>query len=234
MPGILLVDDEPLFAKGLKRSLESEGYEVTVASDGEKALRQAESKAFDLILLDLMLPKVDGLAVCRTIRARHDVPIIMLTARDDDVDKIVGLELGADDYITKPFNTRELSARIKAVLRRSQRGRERLQADRLRLGPLQVDRERRRVTVSGLEVDLTPTEYALLEILASHPGRVYTRQNLLGLVWGYDFAGDDRTVDVHIRRLRAKVEEDPAQPRWILTRWGIGYYAAELPDKGDT
>lgn len=180
MTSILLVDDEPLFAKGLRRSLEGEGYHVVVSHDGEEALRQVESRSFDLVLLDLMLPKVDGLTICRKIRAGFDIPIIMITAKDDDVDKIVGLELGADDYLTKPFNTRELLARIKAVLRRA-RGRRDAGARRtLRVGDIDIDTEKRRVRVSGSEVILTPTEHALLEILCRHPGRVYTRHRASG------------------------------------------------------
>ncbi|MEW5919557.1 MAG: response regulator transcription factor [Bacillota bacterium] len=219
---ILLVEDEKTLAKALKFSLEKEGFTVEVAYDGEEGLQALSQEAPDLIILDLMLPKIDGYEFCRRLRRNSDVPIIMLTARNEDIDKILGLELGADDYMTKPFNTRELLARIKAILRRTgqleQGGRK-----SIRIGNLQVDLIRHRVTMEEREIPLTSREYALLSFLASNPGRVYSREQLLEQVWGYDFCGDARTVDVHIRHLREKLEEQPAEPRYILTVWGAGY-----------
>ncbi len=219
---ILLVEDEKTLAKALKFSLEKEGFKVEVAYDGEEGLKALELETPDLIILDLMLPKIDGYEFCRRLRRSSDIPIIMLTARNEDIDKILGLELGADDYLTKPFNTRELLARIKAILRRAG------QADQgtkktIRMGNLQVDLIRHRVTLGDREIPLTSREYALISFLASNPGRVYSREQLLEQVWGYDFCGDARTVDVHIRHLREKIEEEPAEPRYILTVWGAGY-----------
>ncbi|MEW6723890.1 MAG: response regulator transcription factor [Bacillota bacterium] len=221
---ILVVDDEVSLVKGLKLSLEQAGYAVEAAHDGPQALGLWRSKGADLIILDLMLPGMDGLAVCREIRKSSQVPIIMLTAKGEDVDKIIGLELGADDYQTKPFNTRELLARIKAVLRRAQAQNH---YEVLSFNGVTIDRERRRVTVGDQRVELTAKEFDLLARLASHPGRVFTREELLSAVWGYDYFGDDRTVDVHIRRLREKVEENPGEPRLILTSWGRGYYFSD-------
>ncbi len=219
---ILLVEDEKTLAKALKFSLEKEGFLVEVAHDGEEALQSVAAEMPDLIILDLMLPKLDGYEVCRRLRRTSDLPIIMLTARNEDIDKILGLELGADDYMTKPFNTRELLARIKAILRRAGQlepgGRK-----TIRMGDLKVDLIRHRVTVEDKEIPLTAREYALLSFLASNPGRVYSREQLLEEVWGYDFCGDARTVDVHIRHLREKMEEHPAEPHYILTVWGTGY-----------
>lgn len=219
---ILLVEDEKTLAKALKFSLEKEGFVVAVAYDGEEAIHALAADPPDLVVLDLMLPKLDGYEVCRRMRRTSDVPIIMLTARNEDIDKILGLELGADDYMTKPFNTRELLARIKAILRRTgqlETGGRKM----IRMGNLQVDLIRHRVTLEDREVPVTAREYALLSFLASNPGRVYSREQLLELVWGYDFCGDARTVDVHIRHLREKLEEKPAEPRYLLTVWGSGY-----------
>lgn len=225
MARILVVDDEKTIVKGLKFSLEKEGYEVLAAFDGAEALSLFKKENPDLIVLDLMLPEVDGFEVCRRIRKGSEVPIIMLTARGEDIDKILGLELGADDYVTKPFNPRELTARIKAILRRSQlpAGRDQIGMQVIRLQDLQIDLFQRKVRVRDKEVDLTSKEFALLSLLASHPGRVFSREKLLEHVWGYDYYGDARTVDVHIRHMREKIEPDPATPQLILTVWGAGY-----------
>lgn len=225
MARILVVDDEKLIVKGLKFSLEKEGYEVLAAYDGAEALSLFKKENPDLIVLDLMLPEVDGFEVCRRIRKGSEVPIIMLTARGEDIDKILGLELGADDYVTKPFNPRELTARIKAILRRSQLppGRDQVGMQVIRLQDLQIDLFQRKVRIRDKEVDLTSKEFALLSLLASHPGRVFSREKLLEHVWGYDYYGDARTVDVHIRHMREKIEPDPATPQLILTVWGAGY-----------
>lgn len=219
---ILLVEDEKTLAKALKFNLEKEGFRVEVAFDGEEALNAMSGEEPDLVILDLMLPKIDGYEVCRSIRRSSDVPIIMLTARDEDIDKILGLELGADDYMTKPFNTRELLARIKAILRRTV---QQAAAARsfIKVGDLQIDVIKRKVTVKGREVALTSREYNLLSLLASNPGKVYSREELLEEIWGDDYSGDVRTVDVHIRHLREKIEEFPAEPNIILTVWGAGY-----------
>ena len=219
---ILLVEDEKTLAKALKFNLEKEGFRVEVAFDGEEALNAMSGKEPDLVILDLMLPKIDGYEVCRSIRRSSDVPIIMLTARDEDIDKILGLELGADDYMTKPFNTRELLARIRAILRRTV---QQAAAARsfIKVGDLQIDVIKRKVTVKGREVALTSREYNLLSLLASNPGKVYSREELLEEIWGDDYSGDVRTVDVHIRHLREKIEEFPAEPNIILTVWGAGY-----------
>ena len=228
MPTVLVVDDERLLVKGLKRSLEQEGFAVLEAFDGEQGLALFRDQTPELVVLDLMLPVMDGLTVCREIRRNSDTPIIMLTARGEDVDKIVGLELGADDYVTKPFNTRELVARIRAVLRRFQARPDQLEEGIIRLGRLEIDGLRRKVTVAGEQVDLTAREFDLLYLLAGHPGRVYTRENLLELVWGSSYYSDLRTVDVHIRRLREKVETNPGRPELVLTKWGVGYYFGEM------
>ncbi|MDW7684320.1 MAG: response regulator transcription factor [Bacillota bacterium] len=224
MPRVLVVDDEKTIVKGLKFSLEKEGYEVLTAYDGEEALRLFQKENPDLIVLDLMLPLLDGFEVCRRIRKDNDVPILMLTARGDDIDKILGLELGADDYVTKPFNPRELTARIKAILRRSHApNMDPASMQVIRLQDLQIDLFQHKVRVRDKNVDLTSKEFALLSLLASHPGRVFSREKLLEHVWGYDYYGDARTVDVHIRHLREKIEPDPAAPQLILTVWGAGY-----------
>jgi DNA-binding response OmpR family regulator len=219
---ILLVEDEKTLAKALKFGLEKEGFRVDVAYDGEEALQALSGSYPDLVILDLMLPKIDGYEVCREIRRRSDLPIIMLTARDEAIDKILGLELGADDYMTKPFNTRELLARIKAILRRAGQGGAAGKKN-INLGDLEIDLIKHKVVIRGRRVPLTSKEYALLSFLASSPGRVYSREQLLKEVWGYDYESDLRTVDVHIRHLREKIEEHPADPSYILTVWGAGY-----------
>ena len=222
---ILLVDDEPLILKGLKYTLEQEGYETDSAMDGEEALSKFEAGSFDLILLDVMLPKLDGIAVCQRIRERSDVPIIMLTAKGEDMDKILGLEYGADDYITKPFNILEVKARIKAIIRRAGSDHEeREKAKTLEVGDLRMDCEGRRVFISGKEINLTAKEFDVLELLVLNPNKVYSRENLLNIVWGYEYPGDVRTVDVHIRRLREKIEANPSEPKYVHTKWGVGYY----------
>lgn len=222
---ILVVDDEKLLVKGIKYNLEQDGYEVVTAFDGEEAVRLAHDESIDLILLDLMLPKMDGLTVCRTVRAFSDVPIIMLTAKSEDIDKILGLEYGADDYITKPFNIREVTSRIKAILRRVKPAGQQLQnKDILVSGSITLDYNFRRITIKDKVIDLTGKEFDLLELFVKNPGRVYTRENLLDIAWGFDYPGDVRTVDVHIRRLREKIEENPAEPDFIKTKWGVGYY----------
>ena len=219
---ILLVDDEKTLAKALKFSLEKEGYQVDCAYDGEEAVEKVEESAPDLIVLDLMLPKLDGYEVCQKVRRNHNVPIIMLTAKTEDIDKILGLELGADDYMTKPFNPRELTARIKAIFRRSASGGT-TNSHLVEAQGLKVDLFRHKAWVRGDEVDLTAKEFALLSLFIVNPGRVYSREQLLKQVWGYDYYGDARTVDVHIRHLREKLEEDPANPRYVVTVWGSGY-----------
>ncbi len=221
---ILVVDDEKLLVKATKFNLEKEGYQVETAFDGEEAVRLAHDDTIDLILLDLMLPKIDGFTVCRTIRTFSNVPIIMLTAKSEDIDKILGLEYGADDYITKPFNIREVTARIKAILRRVNPA---PKGDRDRVivsGDIKLDYNFRRVTVKDKTVELTSKEFDLLELFLKNPGKVYTRENLLDIAWGIDYPGDVRTVDVHIRRLREKLESNPAEPAYIKTKWGVGYY----------
>lgn len=220
---ILVVDDEKLLVKGIKYNLEQEGYEVVTAFDGEEAVHLAHDESISLILLDLMLPKMDGLAVCRAVRGFSDVPIIMLTAKSEDIDKILGLEYGADDYITKPFNIREVTSRIKAILRRVNPA-PKTDSSMVVSGDLTLDYNFRRVLINGRVIELTGKEFDLLELFVKHPGKVYTRENLLDIAWGFDYPGDVRTVDVHIRRLREKVEENPAEPKYIMTKWGVGYY----------
>ncbi|MDD6214769.1 MAG: response regulator transcription factor [Firmicutes bacterium] len=220
---ILVVDDEKLLVKGIRYNLEQEGYQVVTAFDGEEALRQAHDSSIDLILLDVMLPKMDGLTVCRTIRSFSDVPIMMLTARSEDIDKILGLEYGADDYITKPFNIREVTSRIKAILRRAN-PKPKADKELLVSGDITLDYNFRRVTIKGRVIELTSKEFDLIDLFVKNPGKVYTRENLLDIAWGVDYPGDVRTVDVHIRRLREKIEENPAEPLYIKTKWGVGYY----------
>ena len=219
---ILLAEDEQTLAKALKFSLEKEGFQVVVAYDGQEALNFFENDEADLVVLDLMLPKIDGFEVCRALRRQSDLPMIMLTARDEDIDKILGLELGADDYITKPFNTRELIARIKAILRRAVPQTD-LGKKTIRIGAMKIDLIKHRLTIKDKDIPLTSREYALLSFLASNPGKVFSREQLLEQVWGYGYGGDARTVDVHIRHLREKIEENPAEPDYILTVWGTGY-----------
>lgn len=221
---ILVVDDEKLIVKGITFSLRQDDYEVDNAFDGEEALEKVKTNHYDMILLDLMLPKVSGLEVCQQIRGFSNVPIIMLTAKGEDMDKILGLEYGADDYITKPFNILEVKARIKAILRRSGDGDPRSGSAVIHSGDLELDRENRRLFIKGKEVNLTSKEFELLDFLVSHPGKVYSRSKLLELIWGKDYPGDDRTVDVHIRRLREKIEEKPSEPQYVQTKWGVGYY----------
>lgn len=222
---ILVVDDEQVLVKGLKFNLENEGYTVETAYDGATAVELARNGNFDLILLDLMMPEVDGLSACMQIREFSNVPIIMLTARGEDTDKLLGFEYGADDYVTKPFNILELKARIRALLRRS--GGAMQQEDRRELitaGEISVDPAQRVALRRGEVVELTAKEYDLIELLIKNPRRVYSRESLMDLVWGYTYVGDYRTVDVHIRKLREKLEKNPAEPEYILTKWGVGYY----------
>lgn len=226
MASVLIVDDERLLVKGLKRSLEENGFTVATAYDGEEALNVVQSTHVDLVVLDIMLPKIDGLEVCRRLRKRWNTPVIMLTARGEDTDKIVGLELGADDYLAKPFNTRELIARIKAVLRRTSQAGDEPGAGVLRFGELTIDNPRQQTTLNGKPVELTATEFDLLHTLARNPGRVFTRDILLEKVWGSPYT-DPRTVDVYVRRIREKIEPDPAHPRWVMTKRGVGYYFKE-------
>lgn len=221
---VLVVDDEKLIVKGIRFSLEQEGMEVDGAYDGEEALELAKRNEYDIILLDIMLPEMSGFEVCRHIREFSDVPIIMLTAKNDDMDKILGLEYGADDYLTKPFNILELKARIKAILRRNKRQESKENDKTIEIGSLKIDTESRRVFVDDAEANLTAKEFDLLELLMKNPNKVYSRDELLNLVWGYDYPGDVRTVDVHIRRLREKVEMNPSEPKYIHTKWGVGYF----------
>ncbi len=223
---ILVVDDEKTLVKALTFNLEKEGFRVEAAYDGEEALDKVFSLKPDVVVLDLMLPEVDGFEVCRRIRKKLEVPIIMLTARSEDIDKVLGLELGADDYLTKPFNSRELVARIKAVLRRSKVSEEESKKQ-IQIGKLQIDFLQHRVRLGDKEVNLTSKEFALLSFLALNAGNVYSREQLLAQVWGYDYYGDVRTVDVHIRHLREKIEPDPANPDYIITVWGTGYKLRE-------
>ena len=227
MPKILVVDDERVMVKGIKFNLENEGYQVDTGSDGEEAVDKARTGQFDLIILDLMMPKIDGLQACMKIREFSNVPVIMLTAKGEDTDKIIGFECGADDYITKPFNILELKARIRALLRRAgAAAQQQREADRLTQGAITLDLSERAAWRDGEPVELTAKEFDLMALLMQNPGRVYSRENLLNLVWGYEYIGEFRTVDVHIRRLREKLEPDPANPEHILTKWGAGYYLA--------
>jgi two-component system, OmpR family, response regulator VicR len=221
---ILVVDDERPIADILKFSLEREGYVVVCAYDGEEAISFVESENPDLILLDIMLPKKDGMEVCQQVRISHDMPIIMLTAKDSEIDKVLGLEFGADDYVTKPFGTRELLARIKAQLRRTERKNKKEDTGTLlQMGPLEIDTNSYIVKKEGIPLELTQREFALIHYFALHSGQVMTRDHLLQSVWGYDYYGDARTVDVTIRRLREKIEDDPSNPQFIITRRGLGY-----------
>ena len=224
MPKILVVDDERVMVKGIKFNLENEGYQVDTGSDGEEAVDKARTGQFDLIILDLMMPKIDGLQACMKIREFSNVPVIMLTAKGEDTDKIIGFECGADDYITKPFNILELKARIRAMLRRASAGGQGKQAKCITAGDLTLDTEQRVAIRDGQVVELTAKEYDLVELLMKNPRRVYSRENLMNVVWGYAYTGDYRTVDVHIRRLREKLERKPAEPDHIMTKWGVGYY----------
>lgn len=223
---VLVVDDEKLIVKGIRFSLEQDNMEVTCAYDGEEAIELVKNNDFDVILLDVMLPKLTGFEVCQQIREFSNVPIIMLTAKGDDMDKILGLEYGADDYITKPFNILEVKARIKAIMRRSKntKAAEEETAKVAVFEELKVDCDSRRVFINEVEVNLTAKEFDLLELLMFNPNKVYSRENLLNTVWGYDYPGDVRTVDVHIRRLREKIEANPSEPKYIHTKWGVGYF----------
>lgn len=221
---ILVVDDEKLIVKGIRFSLEQDDMEVDCAYDGEEALEFARKCEYDLVLLDVMLPKLDGFQVCQQIREFSDMPIVMLTAKSEDMDKILGLEYGADDYITKPFNILEVKARIKAIMRRTAKKEEIPPSTVIIKGAMKIDCESRRVFIGEREINLTAKEFDVLELLAMNPNKVYSRENLLNLVWGADYPGDARTVDVHIRRLREKIEVNPSEPRYVHTKWGVGYY----------
>ncbi len=223
---ILVVDDEKLIVKGIKFSLMQDDMEVDCAYDGEEALDMIKNNKYDVVLLDVMLPELSGFEVCQAVREFSDVPIIMLTAKSDDMDKILGLEYGADDYITKPFNILEVKARIKAIIRRNHKHEKGNKGEDgfAVFGALKVDISGRRVLVDDKEVSLTVKEFDLLELLMNNPGKVYSRDNLLNIVWGYDYIGDARTVDVHVRRIREKIEKVPANPEYIHTKWGVGYY----------
>ena len=229
MSKVLVVDDEKLIVKGIKFSLEQDGMEVDCAYDGEEALEYARNTEYDIVILDLMLPKIDGLSVCQQIREFSDMPIIMLTAKGEDMDKIMGLEYGADDYITKPFNILEVKARMKVIMRRNSKNASK-NADNGRYivsGDLKLDKDGRRLYIKEKEINLTAKEFDVLELLVLNPNKVYGRDNLLNIIWGYDYPGDARTVDVHIRRLREKIEETPSEPKYVHTKWGVGYYYAE-------
>ncbi len=221
---ILVVDDEKLLVKGMRFNLENEGYEVETAYDGKTAVELARNGSFDLIILDVMMPEMDGLETCMHIREFSDVPVIMLTARSEDTDKLMGFEYGADDYVTKPFNILELKARIRALLRRSGSTAAAKKSSLLTCGELSLDTEQRLAMKKGEVVELTAKEYQLMELFMNNPRRVYSREMLMDTVWGYTYAGDYRTVDVHIRRLREKLETNPAEPEYIMTKWGVGYY----------
>lgn len=227
---ILVVDDEALLVKGIRFNLQNEGYEVITGSDGLEAVQAVQAQHPDLVVLDVMMPNMDGLSACAKIREFSDVPIIMLTARSEDADKLIGFESGADDYITKPFNILELKARIRALIRRSSMAPAapaEPDSGKLVRGHIEIDPERRSAHRFGQNVELTLKEFDLIELLMRNPGKVYSREQLLDLVWGYDYQGDIRTVDVHIRRLREKLERNPAAPEYIITKWGVGYYFAE-------
>ncbi|MDR2506073.1 MAG: response regulator transcription factor [Oscillospiraceae bacterium] len=221
---LLLVDDEPLILKGLKYSLEQDGYDIDSASDGEEALRVFGIRHYDLVLLDVMLPEISGIEVCQRIREKSSVPIIMLTAKGDDMDKILGLEYGADDYMTKPFNILEVKARIKGILRRSHTAPTVEQQRVVRVRDMEVNLVNRSVTLDGKEIKLTAKEFDLLQMFITNRGKVFSRESMLETVWKYDYLGDMRTVDVHIRRLREKIERNTNQPEFIFTKWGVGYY----------
>ena len=222
---VLVVDDEKLIVKGIRFSLEQDGMDVDCAYDGEEALKLIRENKYNIILLDVMLPKLDGFQVCQQVREFSDVPIVMLTAKGEDMDKILGLEYGADDYITKPFNILEVKARIKAIMRRTERQtEERPEGRQIVKGDMKIDCEGRRVVIGEREVNLTAKEFDLLELLAMNQDKVYSRENLLNIVWGYEYPGDARTVDVHIRRLREKIEKNTSYQKYVHTKWGVGYY----------
>ena len=221
---ILVVDDEKLLVKGIKFNLENDGYEVAAAYDGEEAVELAKSGDFDLIILDIMMPKMTGLEACMQIREFSNVPIIMLTAKGEDMDKLIGFEQGTDDYLTKPFNILELKARIRALLRWSAPAETKEECTRITCGDITLDTSERNAYKNGKAVELTAREFDLMELLMKNPGHVYSRENLLDIIWGYEYQGEIRTVDVHVRRLREKLERVPAQPEYIMTKWGVGYY----------
>ena len=222
---ILVVDDEKLIVKGIRFSLEQDGMEVDCAYDGEEAFQMAKENEYDMILLDVMLPKMNGFEVCQAIREFSDMPIVMLTAKGDDMDKILGLEYGADDYITKPFNILEVKARIKAIMRRTSPAKPKVVNESVvEKGDLRLDCDSRRLFVMGNEVNLTAREFELLELFVKNENKVYSRENLLSIIWGKDYPGDVRTVDVHVRRLREKIESNPSEPKYVHTKWGVGYY----------
>lgn len=227
MTKVLVVDDEKLIVKGIRFSLEQDGMEVDCAYDGEEALQKAKQNSYDMVLLDVMLPKLDGMEVCQSIREFSEVPIIMLTAKGSDMDKILGLEYGADDYITKPFNILEVKARIKAILRRDQKNQAKNKEEHIITeGALRLDTDSRRVSLGEKEINLTAKEFDILELLVNNPNKVFSREKLLAMVWGSraQEAGDVRTVDVHVRRLREKLEPSPSDPHYVHTKWGVGYY----------
>lgn len=225
---ILVVDDEKLIVKGIKFSLEQNGMEVDCAYDGEEAVNLAKQVEYDIVLLDVMLPVYDGFEVLSRIREFSSMPVIMLTAKGDDMDKILGLEYGADDYITKPFNILEVKARIKAIMRRSKKEETNSRPNKLVVkGDLKLDVEGRNVKIGDKEINLTAKEFDLLELLLTNPNKVYSREKLLSIVWGYEYPGDVRTVDVHIRRLREKIESNPSEPKYVFTKWGVGYFFKE-------
>ena len=222
----LVVDDEKLIVKGLKFSLEQEGYEVDCAYDGQEAIDKAKENEYDIMLLDLMLPIYNGYEVCQQIREFSDMPIVMLTAKGEDMDKILGFENGADDYITKPFNILEVKARIKAIIRRNKRKAAMVPQEPkvIESGKMKLDIEAKRLYIDGVEVNLTVKEFDILKLLAENPGKIYSRDQLLTIIWGSKYPGDARTVDVNVRRLREKIEENPAKPEYVHTKWGVGYY----------
>ena len=221
---ILVVDDEALLVKGIRFNLQNEGYEVITGSDGLDAVRLVQEQSPDLVVLDVMMPNMDGMAACGKIREFSDVPIILLTAKTDDMDKLMGFDYGADDYLTKPFNILELKARIRALLRRAGTREKKVSGNILEIGTISLDLDARNAYRSGVLADLTAKEFDVIEFLMRNPNRVYSREALLDTIWAYEYRSDIRTVDVHIRRLREKLEEEPAEPKYIMTKWGVGYY----------
>lgn len=222
---VLVVDDEKLIVKGVRFSLQQDGMEVDCAYDGEEALEKIKANEYDIVLLDIMLPKLDGFSVCQQVREFSDVPILMLTAKGDDMDKILGLEYGADDYITKPFNILEVKARIKAITRRTTKSEQQKKEDTvIKVSDMTLDTDNKRLYIKEKEINLTSKEFDVLELLVRNPDKVYSREKLLKLVWGSQYPGDVRTVDVHIRRLREKIEVNPSEPKYVHTKWGVGYY----------
>ena len=221
---ILVVDDEALLVKGIRFNLQNEGYEVITGSDGLEAVRLVQEQHPDLVVLDVMMPNMDGMTACAKIREFSEIPIILLTAKTDDMDKLMGFDHGADDYLTKPFNILELKARIRALLRRTMRTEKKVSSNELTIGTITLDLDARNAYNNGTLADLTTKEFDVIEFLMRNPNRVYSREVLLDTIWTYEYRSDIRTVDVHIRRLREKLEENPAEPKHILTKWGVGYY----------